>query len=351
MDLTKLRIGYVPYSQTFEKPGDKRRFVHYAKSRNISFEIADPKKSYDLIVLSQVADLSVWPNYDLNGETKIVYEAINSYLAVPKGEIKGSLRGLAKYFSGKSKYLRLDEWKAIKSMCSRADAVICSTAEQSNDIKPFCSNVHLILDVHSAVSNRVKMDYKSGKVFNIVWEGMGDNAYQFHLLKNVLAELDTRHEIALHLVTDLSFFKYLGKYGKKYTSDTLKGLCKRVYLYEWNELMCSEIICSSDLAVIPIDVKNPLVLGKPENKLLLLWRMGIPVVTSSTPAYERAMSKAGKRMTCFNDKEWVSTLEKYIVSEKSRREAGLAGKTVAETEYSEESTLRKWDDLFDTLFN
>ena len=59
MDLTKLRIGYVPYSQSFEKPGDKRRFVHYAKSRNIPFEIVDPKKSYDLIVLSQVADLSV----------------------------------------------------------------------------------------------------------------------------------------------------------------------------------------------------------------------------------------------------------------------------------------------------
>ena len=44
-------------------------------------------------------------------------------------------------------------------------------------------------------------------------------------------------------------------------------------------------------------------------------------------------------------------LSKYIVSEKSRREAGLAGKAVAETEYSEESTFRKWDDLFDTLFN
>ena len=351
MDLTKLRIGYVPYNQSFEKPGDKRRFIYYAKSRNIQFEIADPKKKYDVIVLSQVADLSIWPKYDLNGKTKIVYEAINSYLAVPKSEIKGSLRGLAKYFSGKSKRLRLDEWKAIKSMCSRADAVVCSTAEQMNDIKEFCSNVHIILDVHSTVSNRVKQNYKSGKVFNIVWEGMGDNAYQFLFLKNVLAELESRHEIALHLVTDLSYYKYLGKYGKKYTSNILKGLCKRVYLYDWNELMCSEIICASDLAVIPIDVSNPLVLGKPENKLLLFWRMGIPVVTSSTPAYDRAMSKAGIGMTCSNDKEWVSTIEKYIFSEKSRREAGLAGKRVVENEYSEDSTLRKWDSLFESLFN
>ena len=351
MDLTNLSIGYLPYSKDYEKPGDKRRFVHYAKNKNLEFEIADPSKKYDLVVLTQAADLSVWPDYDLNGETKIVYEAINSYLAVPKNEIKGRLRGLAKYVSGKSKYLRLDEWKAIESMCSRADAVICSTKEQADDIKPFCNNVHQILDVHSAFSNRVKKDYKSDKVFNIVWEGMGDNAYQFKFLKNVFSELQTRHEIALHFVTDLSYFKYLGKYGETYTSDIVKGLCKRVYLYEWNELMCSEIICSTDLAIIPIDLTNPLVVGKPENKLLLFWRMGVPTITSSTPAYERAMTQAGTSMTCSSEKEWVTTLDKYITNEKSRREAGLAGKKIADSQYSEESTLRQWDDLFESVFN
>ena len=37
MALTKLRIGYLPYSQDYEKPRDKRRFVHYAKKRNLNF--------------------------------------------------------------------------------------------------------------------------------------------------------------------------------------------------------------------------------------------------------------------------------------------------------------------------
>ena len=42
------RIGYVPMSNSFNSPGDKRRFVYYASKRNLTFEIADPLKKYDL---------------------------------------------------------------------------------------------------------------------------------------------------------------------------------------------------------------------------------------------------------------------------------------------------------------
>jgi len=350
MDLSNLRIGYVPYSKNYDRPGDRRRFVHYAKSRGLSFEVADPSKKYDLVVLSQAADLSVWPGYDCNGQTKIVYEAINSYLAVPKTEIKGRLRGLAKYLSGKSRFLRFDEWKAIESMCLRADAVICSTEEQEKDISEFCNNVHIILDIHSSVSNSTKKEYKSHSVFNLVWEGMGDNAFQLQSLKNVFSDLQKRHEIALHLVTDLSYRKYLGKYGNVNTRDIVKGLCKRVYLHEWSELKLSEVVCSSDLAIIPVDRTNPLVTGKPENKLLLFWRMGMPTVTSATPAYDRAMAKASLCMSCSDEKQWIEKIEEYIVNEKLRRRDGLVGNKITKQYYSEEATLKQWDDLFKSLF-
>ena len=348
MDLTKLRIGYLPYSQDYEKHSDKPRFVHYAKKRNLNFEIADPSIMYDLVVLSQNADLSVWCDYDPGG-AKVVYDLIDSYLSISRKEMKGRLRGLAKFVSGKSKYLRLNQWKAIEAMCLRANAVICSTKEQAKDIKPFCNNVHQILDVHSSIQKRTKNDYKTDKVFNIVWEGIADNTYAFKFLKNVFTELEKKHEIALHFVTDLSYLKYLGKYGRTYTSDVIKGLSKRVYLYEWNESMCSQIICSSDLAIIPIDLTNPLVKGKPENKLLLFWRMGLPVITSATPSYDRAMQKAGLDMTCKSKKEWLDMLDRYIMSHESRRKAGIAGKHIADTHYSENEMLKQWDQVFRSI--
>ncbi len=349
MDFRQLRIGYVPLSNNFEKPGDKRRFAYYAKQRDLSFEIASPSKKYDIVVLTQSADLSVWSEYDKGG-AKVIYDFIDSYLAIPRNNIRGRLRGLAKYLSGQNKHLKLNYWKSLESMCTRADAVICSTQEQARNISPFCSNVHLILDVHSAVARNFKTNYRAGEVFNLVWEGLACNVSSFTHLRNVFARLQTKHKIALHLITDLEFRRYLGVYGKTRTADLVRGICDQVYLYEWNEQMCSTIICASDLAIIPIATSDALARGKPENKLVLFWRMGVPTITSATPAYDRVIAKAGLHMTCNNDEEWFKTLEKYMTDETARHAAGVAGKKLAESDYSEEVILQQWDKLFNSLF-
>jgi len=348
MDLTNLSIGYLSYSQNYEHPGDKRRFVYYAKNKNLSFEIADPSKKYDVLILTQNADLSIWSNYDIGG-AKIVYDLIDSYLLIPQNEFKGNLRGLAKFVAGKSKYLKLNHWKAIEAMCMRADAVICSTQEQSFRIKPFCNNVHQILDVHNTVSTKVKTEYQSGNIFNIVWEGLPGNLYAFNIFREVFLELEKKHEIALHFVTDLSYFRYLEKFVKTNTINIVKDLAKNVHLYQWNELTCAEIICKCDLAIIPVDLNNQLVKGKPENKLLLFWRMGMPTITSSTPAYKRAMKKAELNMDCSNIQEWITTIDKYIFDEKERRNAGIRGLEATNLYYDLNETINQWDKVFDSI--
>ena len=63
MELRDLRIGYVPMKNSFDHPGDHRRFCYYADKRNIKFEIADPSEIYDLVFLTQSADLSTWSEY------------------------------------------------------------------------------------------------------------------------------------------------------------------------------------------------------------------------------------------------------------------------------------------------
>ena len=138
--LKNIRIGYVPMSNSLESPGDKRRFAYYALKRNIEYEIADVNEEYDLVVLTQSADLSFWSKH-CSPSTKIVYDLIDSYLAVPKTSLKGWLRGTAKYFSHQSQYWEFNYWKSIEDMCTRSDAVICSTIEQSMYISKFSSNV------------------------------------------------------------------------------------------------------------------------------------------------------------------------------------------------------------------
>jgi len=348
MNLENKKIGYHPKSNDFSHPGDRRRFIFYANKKKLQVEIARPNQKYDLLVLSQDADLSVWSNFK-SKDTIIIFDCINSYLAIKKTEFKGLLRGLAKFITRKSKYLRLNYWKALEQMCLRSDAVVCVTDDQRSDIKPFCENVHIILDAQDASVIRVKSDYKIKKTINIVWEGMPGNIYPFLKLKNVFLELEKKYDIALHFITDLEYYHYAGAYGKRTTKDIVNGLCKNVNIHEWNQQTYSDIICSCDIAVIPVDLHNPLTRGKPENKLLLFWRMGIPTITSATPSYKLAMMKAGIDLTCYNDHDWLAGIEKCILDENYRRSVGINGKKIADSEYSNELIYQQWDSLINSL--
>src|SRR6267378_392866 len=137
-DLQGARIGYVPYSEDFHPPGDRRRFWRYATRRSIRFEVARPAERYDIVVLSERADLSVWHRYRI-GEAKIIYDLIDSYLAVPRTNLKGLFRGVAKFVSRQSRHLQVSYWRAIARMCERADAVVCTTPEQRQEILRYCS--------------------------------------------------------------------------------------------------------------------------------------------------------------------------------------------------------------------
>jgi glycosyltransferase involved in cell wall biosynthesis len=108
-------------------------------------------------------------------------------------------------------------------------------------------------------------------------------------------------------------------------------------------------VTACDLAIIPINTDSPLARGKPENKLLLFWRMGMPTLVSSTPAYSRAMDTCGLDFYCKNNDEWAEKLEKLIVDVETRKKAGQTGKQHADSFYSEKIYMEKWDRLFESV--
>jgi len=148
----------------------------------------------------------------------------------------------------------------------------------------------------------------------------------------------------LHLITDLERRKYMNLYrnvsvinelkrmfGESFLPNTASGKGSLVYLYHWNLEMLSRIITGCDIAIIPLDINNPLMRGKPENKLILFWRMGLPVVVSATPAYERVMKQSGQELCCRDTGEWIRNLESLMNDPQKRREAAVRGKTYADT--------------------
>ncbi len=230
------RIGYSPYSASFEAPGDRRRFVAYALARNLPFELADPSERYDLVVLTEPADISVWPEYR---HGKVVYDLIDSYLSVPRTNLKQLLRGSAWYLLGKHKKLRFDYVNSIRAMCRRADAVICSTQEQQGVISEMCDNVHVILDVHSMMVKNVKSEYSVGTPLRLVWEGLASNLPQLLGISPLIRTLAKERLFELHVVTDPTRDRLKGLLGE---IDTRKNLARHFanpVFHVWNEQTCS----------------------------------------------------------------------------------------------------------------
>lgn len=344
MTISDLKIGYVPCSEEDGHPGDVRRFAGYAKYKGLDYEIANPNKDYDFVVLTQLADLSVWKNYS---KGKIFFDFIDSYLAVPRSNFKQLLKGIYHYITGRNRYLHFNYWKLLSDICKKADGVICSTIEQKKTIEKYSTNVHVILDMQEDVVKVTKNNYVSGPEIKIVWEGLPSNLPQLMTLKRVLTTLQKKFPIKLVVITDNvipSYFKWLK--GKS-TLRFLNKITKSCNLISWSSVTLSADITSCDLAVIPLDLKNPFSYGKPENKLLLFWRMGMPVVVSGSPAYLRALQAINHHeLGCSSEAEWIEQISRLIINSKEREKIGTLGKDFCNSEHSTEKIVAKWDGLF-----
>lgn len=343
------RIGYSTHRDDPSGPGDRRRFCGYAAHRGLAYELARPSERYDLVVSNPGGDLGVWSR--LPQPTKFVLDLVDSYLAVPGWDPRAAFRGLFKFALRQTRQLHLDYRRLIEASCRRADAVICTTDEQRRSILEFCPNVHIILDVQSEAARRVKTSYARGEVFRLVWEGLGQNVRTFRAIAGPLRALAARRRLELHLVTDLRYPRISTRYWRRTTRDLVRELLGPVpvHVHAWELDRVSDVATACDLAVIPIPLDEPFLRGKPENKLVLFWRMGLPVVTSATPAYERAMRGAGLALACRTPDEWEKVLERIMDDESVRREAGERGLAYAGVAYGEAGLLAKWDAAIDPL--
>jgi glycosyltransferase involved in cell wall biosynthesis len=255
-------------------------------------------------------------------------------------------RGVVKRIAGQTSRLALDYRKAIEAMCRRADAVVCATQEQRTKLLALCPNVHVILDYPCELRLEPKLDYRAAQPFTLVWEGLPYNLGAFADIAAVIRDLAHTRGARLRLVTDLEYYAYARRFGKRRSEDMLRRLFDDYELYPWDAQRLPSLVRECDLAVIPIDLGDRLARGKSENKLLHFWRMGMPTVTSATPAYVRAMTAAGLDLACDSPASWQRKLTVLADDENQRREAGQAGLAFVTATQSAEQVLAQWDELW-----
>lgn len=350
---SNITYAYADGSVDWQHPSNKRRFPKYCRLADIQLQSVDWTNLPDVLVVNQAADLTYCSRLN-KSSCKIIFDANDGYLIPKKGEFYDPLRGLAKYLFRQHKYPEMNYEATYLRMCKRADAVVCSHPLQADFLKQYCENIHLITDFSPSIELNIKQDYKIKDPINIFWEGLGSNKYMpFAEMDRIFSAFKNKINFRFHFFTDLEFKKISNRLISTTVMDECRKKAPRILsqciFYQWNEMMFSSVATKCDLAIIPIPLDNTFAMYKPENKLVLMWRMGLPTVVSATPSYALAMNKAGLNLACTTDAEWQDKINELLESEALRRLAGTKGFSQATTLYSDEVLSRKWGNVLASL--
>lgn len=341
-----LPIGYSPYSSSFNHPGDRRRFCAFANYKNLIFSRYDGNFRYKCVVLSERSDFYYWA---YKSETPFILDLIDSYFLESIFSFKSLLRSPAKYLTGAYSGFSFSFPRVLTDICIKASYVICSTPEQSEHILTLNNNVQPILDCYQVDNLSLKTSYSASDPFRIVWEGQPNSLTHLELIMPVLLELRNKYNIVLDIITDTHGFRVLGSYSKYSVCDYLESTGLPYVFHEWSTKNLSHYASNADLAILPVYAKDEVTYNKPENRLLIFWSMGVPTLTSSTPAYKRTMQSAGLFEYCTDLSDWYAKLESFILSKSKREQSGKSGLKYYLSHHTDSHRFAQWDKVFSAL--
>jgi hypothetical protein len=339
--MKRLRIGIYPLSSDLTHPGDRRRIVSWARSRNHQLLIGESKK-VDFVFISEGSDFLALSQ--LKGPPK-VFDLIDGYLA-PQLVTSDYLRGLLKSaFRQHLTYPRLYT-SIVKEACSRMDMVICSSPEQRTTIKPYNSNLHVILDNHSEFP-LLKFNHNSDARFSLFWEGTTHTLRGLEKLINALAP----EHIPINIITDPTHHRLMGKYFKE---DVLQRLNRKLgdIPFHFNSWSMENVVSNakeSSLAVLPLDLSNRLQVMKPENRLLIMFRLGLPCLTSNLVSYKRVENSILSKVTCDSYEDWSESIRRFRHDPDLMEQQVARGQRYLLENHTEEMLFSKWDQAFESL--
>ena len=349
--MRKLKIGYWPLSQSLSSPGDRRRLVFWAEARGHTI-ITDLTKNVDVIVASENSDFN--SPYFFQKQIPVIFDLVDAYLSPlnPYDDLaRGFAKKLSKQISGGIKPFS----HHVRDFCIRSNAVICSSLEQEVVINAHNTNTHVILDSHDEVPF-LTPQYPIIKTTNrrrVLWEGQPATLRGVKQIATVLTQLSQTNDLQFNFVPDERYLKFLNRYVERTTLGFLEESFGKdtnfINIVPWTPGNLVEYAQRSEVAMIPIDLSIPMQRLKPENRLLIMWRLGLACLTSPSPAYIRVAHQAGVTATCNNNQEWLENFSRILKDPDFAHSEVLRGQNYLREYHNKTILLNKWDLAFDSV--
>jgi hypothetical protein len=347
-------VGVVPNAPDFAHPADRRRYVPFFRARGIPYETADFAKTYDAVYISIAADLGRWAAYRdarrMHGRTpKVIFDLSDDVLSDNAG--RDLIRGAFYALTRRNSRVDLSYKRAVLRMVEHSDVVLCGSDEQKSVLDRLHPHVVVMRDLfgNDLTTRKSSWALRCEGELHVLWEGLSHgNLEIFRMLRQVLDTV-TSLRVHAHVVTDPSYCHVSGRLWCEPTWAVLerafRGSAVRVHHYSWTEQTFSAIAASCDIGVIPVP-QNPVMQRKPENKLLLLWQVGLPTIATATPSYTRVMRAIGTDFVAAALSDWGRLIGQLAADEALRAGYMAAASRYLDLQCSAPVILQAWDRLF-----
>lgn len=340
-----LYLGFTPLGKS---AGDRRRFLHYAKQRKLNLVNAN-EKNVDCVVATENWDLSmIRPKYP---DTPIVYDLMDAYL-VRDTFVDDYVRSIAKTTTGQIRPTLLPYSKVVARNCRIADVVVCSSVEQKETILRFNSNVHVILDSHDEFP-LIEFRRNRARQANIFWEGSPFTLPSIGRYHEAFQRLGNVRKATISFLTDEYYFRYLGRFGRTDTrqhySTLLQELGCDFRVVKWSLENVIRFAINSTVGLVPVNINSPFQILKPENRMLILWRLGLPCLVTSTPSHSRVSLETQLQNTFTDNDSLYSKLINLIDDLDAQQDNVERGQAYLAENHNLEVFLSSWDKLLTKL--
>lgn len=344
-----MKVGYVPYAKDLQHPGDRRRLAAWALDQKTELNLASPLDS-DVLVLSNAANFGYWLK---RAKQPVILDLVDGYLGEHPSFIKDVLRNIVRSIRGTSSLRWITYTNHVRVACTQSDAVIVASKEQRDVILRYSNNVYVILDDHSELDSAFSADgdkqtdpTATPLPPNLFWEGFGYTLKHFQVIAKDLDKFLLESGWGMFLVTNEQFPRWGGYIGSIRTRNLVEKwfpLSKEaIQIIPWSIENVIKFANLSTLGLIPIDSRDRFAVMKPENKLLSMWHLGLPVLFSNTPSYSRLASDSDQEDACIKDDGWFSALSTFSKSSEDRNRLKRLGMAHISEQHTHDILMSKW---------
>jgi hypothetical protein len=344
-------VTYDSYSKDLTHIGDRRRIGLWIKR----FDTWTKSKEFDCQGIHIATPLSNFEKLKKGrGTTRLILDMVDGYLVEEAGVFKDYMRnlnrvGILAFFKDPKRYS-----DSLVEFCKACDLITVGSEEQAVIARQFNPNVFPIWDCHDEFGPPANSIFKAKTSnFNIFWEGLSVTLKHFQECLADLKSFMLQTNSTLNIVTNSEHYRFSNRYLKvdteKYIGRIFKGLEEQVYFHPWSITKVREVSAQCDFGLIPLLAEDRFARLKPENKLMIYWRLGLPTLFSNSPAYLRVSGELGLSDFAVSEGMWEEKL--YWLSENltvEGRRISSATKMLRE-KHNEQAILFKWEEALQTL--